>query len=60
MLYNVSMKTTNNTKALGVPSEVHADAVDLARRDGLKVYEVVAKALDLYRKIYSNGKEETK
>ena len=44
------MKTTGNTKALGVPSEVHALAVALAKRDGLHVYEVIAKALDRYQR----------
>ena len=42
------MKTTNNVKSLGVPSEVHAKARELAQRYDLKVYEVVDRALDLY------------
>ena len=45
------MKTTGNTKALGVPTEVHAQAVSLAQRDGLKIYEVVAEALDMYDRL---------
>lgn len=59
-LYNGSMKTTGNTKALGVPSEVHAQAVALAKRDGVKVYELVALALDLYDRINSprNGSDQ--
>lgn len=54
------MKTTGNTKALGVPSEVHAQAVILAKRDGLKVYELVAQALDLYDRLNSprNGNDQ--
>ena len=38
------MKTTNNVKSLGVPSEVHAKALELALLYDLKVYEVVSKA----------------
>ena len=59
-LYNGGMKTTGNTKALGVPSEVHAQAVALARRDGVKVYELVAQALDLYDRLNSprNGNDQ--
>lgn len=59
-LYNEGMKTTNNVKSLGVPSEVHAQAVALARRDGVKVYELVAQALDLYDRLNSprNGNDQ--
>lgn len=49
-----------NIKSLGVPSEVHAQAVALARRDGVKVYELVAQALDLYDRLNSprNGNDQ--
>lgn len=53
------MKTTGNTKALGVPSEVHAQAVALAKRDGLKVYELIATALDLYDRINAPRNSDT-
>ena len=46
------MKTTNNVKSLGVPSEVHAKARELADRDSIKVYEVVAEGLRLYEEIH--------
>ena len=54
------MKTTNNVKSLGVPSEVHAKARELADRDSIKVYEVVAEGLRLYEEIHptSNGDAE--
>ena len=54
------MKTTNNVKSLGVPSEVHAKARELADRDSIKVYEVVAEGLRLYEAIHptSNGDAE--
>ena len=54
------MKTTNNVKSLGVPSEVHAKARELAQRDSLKMYQVVAQALDLYDRLNSprNGDDK--
>lgn len=59
MLYNEGMKTTNNTKALGVPSEVHAHALALSQRDGLKVYEVVAEGLRLYEAIIKPAQKDS-
>jgi len=52
--------TQGNIRMLGVPSEVHAQAVALAKRDGVKVYELVALALDLYDRINSprNGSDQ--
>lgn len=35
-------------KSIGVPSEVHAAAFALSRRDGLAIYQVVARALEVY------------
>ena len=61
IVYNEGMmKTTNNVKSLGVPSEVHAKARELADRDSIKVYEVVAEGLRLYEAIHptTNGDAE--
>ena len=43
--------TAGNIKMLGVPAEVHAKAKELAQRYDLRVYEVVAQALDLYDRL---------
>ena len=40
--------TKENQQNIGVPAGVHAQAKELARRDGVKMYQVVAIALDLY------------
>ncbi len=59
IVYNGSMKTTNNVKSLGVPSEVHAKALELATLYDLKVYEVVSKALNMYAAYRaSNGSDQ--
>ena len=53
------MKTTNNVKSLGVPSEVHAKARELAELYDMKVYEVVSSALDLYATVKAmNGAKD--
>ena len=52
------MKTTNNVKSLGVPSEVHAHALALSQRDGVKVYEVVAEGLRLYEAIIKPAQKD--
>ncbi len=59
IVYNGSMKTTNNVKSLGVPSEVHAKALELALLYDLKVYEVVSKALNMYAAYRAaNGRDQ--
>jgi len=53
------MKTTNNVKSLGVPSDVHAKALELALLYDLKVYEVVSKALNMYAAYRAaNGRDQ--
>lgn len=40
--------TKENQQNIGVPAGVHAQAKELARRDGVKLYQVVARALNMY------------
>lgn len=52
------MTMTGNQKSIGVPEPVHARAAEFARRDGIRVWEVIAEALDYYDRLKSprNGK----
>jgi len=60
IVYNGSMKTTNNVKSLGVPSEVHAKAKRLADLYNLRMWQVIDRSLDSYAllKSINNGADK--
>lgn len=60
MVYNGSMNTPlrltkENQKTFGVPASVHAHAVLLAKRQGLKLWETIADALVVYDRLNPQG-----
>lgn len=42
---------------VGIPAEAHEELKALAKRDGLAMYEVVLKALDLYKRLTAGTAE---
>lgn len=42
------MNMTKNQKSIGVPGQVHAQVAGLAKRDHLKIWEIVAEGARLY------------
>ena len=62
--YNLGMNTEKLTKEnqqnIAVTSAIHAQAKELAQRDSLKMYQVVAEGLRLYEAIHqtTNGAAE--
>lgn len=50
--------TKENQRNIATPAYLHAQVRELADRDSLKMYQVVAKAIDLYRQSYPNGSDQ--